>query len=47
MINLLVHYWPSFIQGIGMTAIVSGAAIALGMLPGLVLAFGLLSGFRF
>ena len=43
MINLLVHYWPSFIQGIGMTAIVSGSAIALGMLPGLVLAFGLLS----
>src|SRR5262245_8194600 len=43
MINLLVHYWQSFIQGIGMTAVVSAAAIVLGMLPGLVLAFGLLS----
>ncbi len=47
MIDLIVKYAPSLFQGIVMTAFVSGAAILLGAVPALGLAFGLLSKSRF
>ncbi len=43
MIDLIVKYAPSLFQGIVMTVFVSGAAILLGAVPALGLAFGLIS----
>lgn len=47
MIDLIVKYAPSLLQGIVMTAVVSSAAILIGAVPALGLAFGLLSKNRF
>ncbi|MBK1868471.1 amino acid ABC transporter permease [Taklimakanibacter albus] len=43
MIDLIVKYAPSLFQGILTTVFVSGAAILLGAVPALGLAFGLIS----
>lgn len=43
MLDLIVKYAPAFFQGFLVTIIVSGAAILLGAVPALALAFGLIS----